>query len=72
MSAVNHGKVEWHCFNDCRMEGCPGHSAWLWSKHGAYYLHKMDNKEGDTEIYPDIALIDAISWTLWHDRGLVE
>ena len=70
MGANNYGKVRWTCYNDCRMEGCPSHEADLWAKHGGYYLIYPDGKRG--EIDNDIYLINAITWTLWRKRGMVE
>lgn len=70
MGANYHGTVKWHCYHDCVQAGCPGHKATLCSKHGQYYLKEADGKE--TAVYADIRLIDAISWTLWRERGLVE
>lgn len=70
MGANYYGRVEWHCYNDCMLAGCPGHAATLASKHGAYYLVEDDGST--SEIYSDIGLLDAVSWTLWKCRGMVE
>lgn len=58
MGANYHGTIKWKCYNDCQQEGCPGHEATLASKHGAYYL-LMNGR--DSEITPDIGLMDAIA-----------
>lgn len=46
MGAIKHGEETYKCYDDCRMEGCPGHHIALYSKHGGYYVIYL-NEEGE-------------------------
>lgn len=61
MGASYHGYFTWHCYNDCRQEGCPGHRGRLVSKHGGYYIERLGDDNvvlGRTDL-GDISMLDA-------------
>lgn len=40
MSATYYGPTTTTCYNDCRQEGCPGHTVRLVSKHGGIWVEE--------------------------------
>ena len=68
MGACYTESVTYKCYNDCRMEGCPGHTVRLKEKHGGVEIEDLDaegNVTGRTWL-TELGLWTAIrhlSWT---------
>jgi hypothetical protein len=70
-----HGVGTYHCYHDCRMEGCPGHRIRVGSKHGGYFVEYLNeenqplgNNGGRFDI-GDICLINTVAEILRPNSG---
>ncbi len=63
MSANYYGNTTYHCYNECRQEGCPGHRIRLGSKYGCYFAEILDESgkpAGGRIDLPDIGMFNAL------------
>lgn len=54
-ASYSRSKAVFHCYNDCRQEGCPGHTIRLKSKHGGVAVEYLD-AEGNVTSTTSLAL----------------
>ena len=64
------GDANFHCYNDCRQEGCPGHTIRVKEKHGGLivmFMRKDGTVEEEAQLPFDYHLYYALKELL--DRG---
>lgn len=59
--------VTYHCYNDCRQEGCPGHMVRLKAKHGGVEIEVLDKdgKVTNTSWLMELGLWGSIRHLSW-------
>jgi hypothetical protein len=59
--------ITYRCYNDCRMEGCPGHTVRFKGKHGGVEIETLnvDGSVKHSSWLMEMGLFDAISHLRW-------